>query len=558
MLVIASAHRSGRVLEERDESGFMLFSELIKHIGGGVTVMESRLASDPSINRVCEDSRKVQRGDLFVARSGTKTSGAQFAADALSKGAAAIISAEALDLPASVPFARVDNANRALALLAHEIAGHPTASMKMLAVTGTKGKTTVAYLLRSVLKAAGHKVGMIGTVEIDDGKFAVPADMTTPGSVDLVDLFSRMKANGVTHCIMEVSSHALHQDRVAGIDFAVAIFTNLTGDHLDYHKTMEEYAAAKALLFNSLDAGATAIINIDDRYASAMTKQCRADIVPIHVEPLPAPSDKRLFSPQPPANGWTALVSGLASDSMHVHVRSDYPHETGVFEFNSPMIGCHNAYNLLCVIAAASALGIRVYDALDALENDTGAPGRLQPVIAPGQERSAMPFQVFVDYAHTHDALENVLTTLRTTMSNCFTRFQPNNGRLICLFGCGGDRDRTKRPKMAKVAETLADFVILTSDNPRTENPLAIIEEICTGFSPSWKTARKITVEPDRRLAIQKAIALAQPGDVVLLAGKGHENYQIIGTTKHHFDDVEEAQNALRELNMIHQDARQK
>ncbi len=242
----------------------MKFTELISPLSDTVSCNP---ASNPEILRIVEDSRRVQPGDLFVARSGTKTSGAAFAADAIKAGAVAIVAAEPVAVPESVAFVQVPNANAALALLAHQIRGNPTRTMKMLAVTGTKGKTTVAYLLRSVLKAAGKKVGMIGTVEIDDGNAVVPAEMTTPGPTELVDLFARMQHNGVEYCVMEVSSHALHQHRVAGIDFAVAIFTNLTGDHLDYHKTMEEYAAAKALLFQGLKPSAVAVVNADDSWA---------------------------------------------------------------------------------------------------------------------------------------------------------------------------------------------------------------------------------------------------------------------------------------------------
>ncbi|MCL2648282.1 MAG: UDP-N-acetylmuramoyl-L-alanyl-D-glutamate--2,6-diaminopimelate ligase [Phycisphaerales bacterium] len=504
--------------------------------------------------RICEDSRKVRAGDLFVARSGTKVTGMAFVKDAIARGAVVVVSEEPTPLLSpgiaipgldGIAWVKVPNANLAAALLAHEMAGRPTSGMKVIGVTGTKGKTTVAYLMRSVLKDAGYKVGMIGTVELDDGKKVIPAEMTTPGATELVDLFCRMRTNGVTHCIMEVSSHALHQHRVAGIDFAVGIFTNLTGDHLDYHKTMDAYAAAKAMLFTGLRRKAVAVVNMDDPYWGIVAQSCRAEIVPIRVEPMSgAKAPHHLASPNPPKNGWAALVSWLSSRGMQLQIKNNDAKGVGACEVYTPLIGRHNAYNLLSVIAAATALGIEVYDTLNTLEKSTGAPGRLQRV------ESDMKFSVFVDYAHTHDALENVLTALRATIGG-------PPPRLICLFGCGGDRDRTKRPKMAAVAERLADVVIVTSDNPRTENPQTIIEEICTGFSQSPSApgsagglGGKIIVEPDRRLAIQKAIELAQKGgggDVVLLAGKGHENYQIIGTTKHHFDDLEEATAAMKQ-----------
>ncbi|HUO08652.1 MAG TPA: UDP-N-acetylmuramoyl-L-alanyl-D-glutamate--2,6-diaminopimelate ligase [Phycisphaerae bacterium] len=505
----------------------MRFSELIQRIGGRVQVMDVRAGGaggggDPEILRVCEDSRKVRAGDLFVARGGTKTSGEQFVADAIAKGAVAIVSEESPGI--AIPgleregaFARVGNANLALALLAHELAGNPTSGMKMIGVTGTKGKTTVAYLMRSVLKAAGKKVGMVGTVEIDDGVTVVPAEMTTPGVVELVELFSRMKANGVTHCVMEVSSHSLHQHRVAGIDWAVAIFTNLTGDHLDYHKTMEEYAAAKAMLFQGLKGGAVAVINADDSYATQMVRDCTVKVLRYALNG---------------AADWTAAIPTMSASGMDMEIKG----RDGISQyFASPLVGRHNAYNTLCALAGADALGIPLDKIIDGLDEMEGVPGRLQPVVPEGWGRQGMRFQVLVDYAHTHDSLENVLRAVRTTMGK---------GRLICVFGCGGDRDRTKRPKMAAVAETFADLVIVTSDNPRTEDPHAIIAEIRTGFSSNANG--KVKVEPDRRAAIRTAISIADSGDVVLLAGKGHENYQIIGTTKHHFDDVEEAQAALK------------
>jgi UDP-N-acetylmuramoyl-L-alanyl-D-glutamate--2,6-diaminopimelate ligase len=527
----------------------MRFLELMRVVGGrGVVVEEMRAGSGegPEILGVCEDSRKVRAGDLFVARSGTKRSGGEFVAEAVSRGAVAVVSAENVAVPEGLALARVGNGNLAAALLAHEVAGNPTREMKMIGVTGTKGKTTVAYLMRSVLKAAGAVVGMVGTVEIDDGKTVVPAEMTTPGAVELVELFSRMKKNGVTHCVMEVSSHALHQDRVAGIEWAVGMFTNLTGDHLDYHGTMEEYGAAKARLFEGLGAQASAIINADDAFASRIIRDCRAKIVPIHIEPLPDAGVKKLISPVPPDHGWAALIQGMTSKGMRLHVRGP---SSVVFEFNTPLVGRYNAYNLLLTIAGACSLGMNVNDTGGGIKGNKGAPGRLQPVVPLEGSRDEMPFQVFVDYAHTHDSLENVLIAVRATMGR--TEKPPKGGtpnRLICVFGCGGDRDRTKRPKMGAVAERLADVVVVTSDNPRTENPDAIIQEVCAGFSDGWKEKGKIAVETDRRSAIRRAIGEAKAGDVVLIAGKGHENYQIVGTTKSHFDDVEEAAAAMSAL----------
>jgi len=478
-------------------------------------VSACRMAGNPEIQRVAEDSRRVQPGDLFVARAGTKASGADYATAAIAAGAVAIVAAEPLTVPNHVAFVQVANAHAALALLAHQIHGNPTGAMKLLGVTGTNGKTTITYLLRAIFHAAGHRCGLIGTVQIDDGATVVESQMTTPAPLALAELFARMRANGVPYAIMETSSHALHQDRVAGMDFAVAMFTNLTGDHLDYHITMDHYAAAKALLFERLAPGATAIINADDPWAPRMVRDCPARIVRYAID---TPAD------------WSATISSMTSVGTDLEVRGpDGLH----FHFASPLVGRHNVYNSLCAMAAADAVGISLPAIRTGLAGMAGPPGRLQPVVPPNTERRALRAQVFVDYAHTHDALENVLQALRP-----LTRRQ-----LICVFGCGGDRDTTKRPKMAAVAEKLADRIIVTSDNPRTEDPQAILQMILTGFSAAGRA--KLLVEPDRRAAIATAIAQAQPGDVVLIAGKGHENYQILGTTKHHFDDVEEATTAL-------------
>ena len=333
-----------------------------------------------------------------------------------------------------------------------------------------------------------------------------------------------MKKNGVTHCVMEVSSHALHQQRVAGIDWAVAIFTNLTGDHLDYHKTMDRYGAAKAMLFEGLGSGAVGVINVDDKYAGRMAEGCRGNVVGYGVA---AAGEARPV----PVGGWLGTIESMRSDGMTLAARACAGETIAI---KTPLVGRHNAYNLMSVVAAARGLGIDAATIVRALDGNVGAPGRLEPVVPAGIKRDDMAFQVFVDYAHTHDALENVLKALRGTMGK---------GRLICLFGCGGDRDRTKRPKMAAVAERLADEVIVTSDNPRTEDPAAIIEEVKKGFSADVNG--KVRIEADRRAAIGLAIGAAKKGDVVLIAGKGHEDYQIVGTVKHHFDDVEEAVKAM-------------
>jgi UDP-N-acetylmuramoyl-L-alanyl-D-glutamate--2,6-diaminopimelate ligase len=321
-----------------------------------------------------------------------------------------------------------------------------------------------------------------------------------------------MRGHGVRHCVLEVSSHALHQERVAGVSFAVGMFTNLTGDHLDYHGTMDAYAAAKALLFRGLGRAATAVINADDVWADRMIGDSPANVVRFGLRG---------------ACDWTATIRRMTSDGTQLMLRGPAGIEV---DYPSPLVGRHNVYNTRCATAAAYAIGVPLAAIIDGLGAMPGVPGRLERVTAPGDR-----FQVFVDYAHTHDALENVLLALRGTMER--------SGRLLCVFGCGGDRDRTKRPKMGAVAEKLADRVSVTSDNPRTEDPGRIIDEIMVGVSAGGRGS--VEIEADRRAAIRQAISVAEAGDVVLIAGKGHEDYQIIGTEKRHFDDREEAVAAL-------------
>jgi UDP-N-acetylmuramoyl-L-alanyl-D-glutamate--2,6-diaminopimelate ligase len=459
-----------------------------------------------AVTGVTEDSREVQPGYLFVARAGTRTDGAKFVHQAAARGAVAVVSIVPLpDCP--LPVIVVPDPAVATSVLAHAFHGHPSAErLKLVGVTGTNGKTTVAYLLRHVLSSFNTRCGLIGTVEIDDGKSRWEATMTTPAAVEVASLLARMRDRGCRACAMEVSSHSLHQGRVAGATFAGAAFTNLTGDHLDYHGTMDDYAAAKATLFAGLSPDAVAAVNAGDDWSARMVRDCQARVIRYG---FGKEADYR-------ARDLSATAAG-ARFTLHA------PH--GRAELNLPMIGRHNVENAL---AAAALLGevfhLSVAQIATGLNGATGAPGRLQPV------RVGQPFAVLVDYAHTDDALENVLTALRPLCK----------GRLRVVFGCGGDRDPTKRPRMARVAERLADDVYLTSDNPRTEDPAAILSQIAAGF-----TGQPRLIEPDRRSALAAALSDAGPDDVVLVAGKGHENYQIVGTVKHHFDDVEECTRLL-------------
>ncbi|HWP39279.1 MAG TPA: UDP-N-acetylmuramoyl-L-alanyl-D-glutamate--2,6-diaminopimelate ligase [Tepidisphaeraceae bacterium] len=469
---------------------------------------------DVRISGIQEDSRLIRPGDLFIARPGTKADGSQFIADAQARGAVAVVSSKRVD-GIALPQVTIEDP-AAASVLANVFYGEPSASMRVVGVTGTNGKTTTTYLIRHLLKRAGIRCGLIGTVEIDDGKTRQAAEMTTPSATEVARLLAAMRDRGCRACAMETSSHALHQHRVSGVRFAAAAFTNLSGDHLDYHKTIDDYAAAKARLFEMLPPDAVACVNVDDQWSGRMIRDTQARVI-----------------------GW-GFASGADYRARDVATSSGGTHfvlvsPDGRTEVKMQLIGRHNVENALCAAAVVGeAFGLSVHQIAAGLSDAAGAPGRLQAVHA-GQ-----PFTVLVDYAHTDDALENVLSALRP-----LTR-----GRLRVVFGCGGDRDRSKRPRMARVAERLADVIYVTSDNPRTENPQAIIDEILSGFSSdtakNGREGKNVIVEPDRRTAIQRVLADAESDDVVLIAGKGHEDYQIIGTVKHHFDDVEEATRALQ------------
>ena len=464
---------------------------------------------DTEITGIQEDSRLLKPGNLFIARGGTRTSGAQFLEDARQRGAAAAL-VEKIVADCALPQLAVADPAGAVALLADAFYGHPSRALKVMGITGTNGKTTTTYLIRHMLQRYGIRCGMIGTVEIDDGASCVEATMTTPSPIAVTAIMARMRDNGCQGCAIEVSSHALHQQRVGAVHFAAGAFTNLTGDHLDYHLTMDNYAAAKAILFEMIPDDAAALINARDPWAMRMVRDTRARVRQFAVE---LPADYRATDIQITAQG-SRFTLHTPRGSAPVQMR---------------LIGRHNIENALtaasCVMETFALTPAQV---AEALRDAIGAPGRLQSVVA-GQ-----PFAVLVDYAHTDDALKNVLLALRP-----LTR-----GKLRVLFGCGGDRDATKRPRMAAVARELADEVYVTSDNPRTEDPQAIINQIIAGMD--LKRGTPVHVQMDRQAAIRQIITDARPEDVVLLAGKGHENYQIIGTTKHHFDDVEEATRVLQ------------
>ena len=482
----------------------MKLSQLLR----GVSVRECHADMEMEISGVSYDSRKTAAGDLFVAMTGYETDGHKFIPMARDKGAACVLCQERPQ--GEGPYVLVEDSRLALAQVGRAWYGDPAASMKMVGVTGTNGKTTTTYLLKDILEqAAGAKVGLIGTNQNMIGSEVIPTERTTPESFELQGLLRRMADAGCTHVVMEVSSHALYLKRVEGIRFAVGIFTNLTQDHLDFHKTMENYCDAKALLFTRCDVG---VYNADDPWAPRLMEEatCRKVSVGEHGD---VPVDLAARNIVLTAEG-VSFDAVTAEESVPVHVG---------------IPGGFMVYNTLGVLAAARALGVSLEDSAGVRRHSAHVKGRVEVVPTPGD------YTMLIDYAHTPDALENVLSAARG-----FAK-----GRVVALFGCGGDRDRTKRPKMGRIAADMADFVIVTSDNPRTEEPEAIIREILAGMEG---TATPYAVVPNRIEAIRYAMDHAQPGDVIILAGKGHETYQIIGHEKRHLDEREVVADYVREL----------
>ena len=476
----------------------MRFSQLCSDAGLGVASRRG----DADVRAVVTDSRRAGAGGCFIAVRGPNTDGHQYIASAVAAGCTAVVCEDASAVPAEIACAVVADSRSAAGPMAQAALGWPCRKLIIAGVTGTNGKTTIIYLLRHILDLAGRKVAMLGTVSYETIANRTPARTTTPGAVELAGMMAEIVAAGGTHLVMEVSSHALDQRRTDGIDFDVAALTNLSGDHLDYHGSMENYFAAKRRLFEGLPADARVVLNRDEDCSEQMASATAATVVWYGLSAA-ADVSCRIDSIDITGGGFLLRTGG-----GEVHVQTS-------------LIGRHNVYNCLAAAAAAEAMGVDIKTIAKALGQVRCVPGRLQRI------KAETPFEVLVDYAHTDDALDKVLSALRPVTT----------GRLIVVFGCGGDRDRTKRPRMAGAAERWADAVIVTSDNPRSEEPTAIIEEIMTGFSSSAR--KKVRTEPNRRSAIASAIGSAGDGDVVLIAGKGHENYQVIGDERIHFDDVE-------------------
>ncbi len=469
--------------------------------------------SDQPIDGVTSDSRRIRPGWAFVAISGIQMDGHQFIPHAIDQGAVAVVAEKTagLILPPHVSCVRVSNTRCALAHMSAAFREHPSGTLALVGVTGTKGKTTTTYLLEAMLRASNQTPGVIGTISYRYADRAYPADQTTPGAEDLQRLLREMVDANVSHCVMEVSSHALALDRVRGCRFAAALFTNLRQDHFDFHGDVESYYRAKARLFCEYPLG-IAIVNRDDPYGQRLLAETRA------------PGITYGFSAEA-----DVAVMKLVMDASGMQLQAKVGGQpVGI---RSPLIGRHNVYNVLGALAAGVGLGLDVSCAIHGIMGLAGIPGRFERV------DQGQPFTVLVDYAHTEDALRNVLAAARS-----ITR-----GRVIVVFGAGGDRDRSKRPCMGRAAAECADVAVITSDNPRTEPPADIIRAIEIGYRDMGDSSRCCVIE-DRASAIYEAMKLAQVGDVVIIAGKGHETYQIVGTQRLSFDDRLVAREALHAL----------
>ncbi len=478
----------------------------IKHLVRGLKLDLPSEVADIKISGLTDDSRKVNHGDLFLAIPGNSIDGRNYINEAASLGASAILTTTGKKFDATIPIIYVENIRNVVAVIASQFFGQPSAKMKVAGITGTNGKTTVTFMLARIFESLGKKWGKIGTIGYYIGDQLIPSSNTTPGSVELQRHLAEMVKIGLDGCAMEVSSHALDQNRCDSVQFASATFTNLTQDHLDYHPNMEAYFIAKARLFENAPVS---IVNIDDQYGvklhNRLTSKCitygtdsQADL---HFESIKADVNRSLL-------------------------KFKYQGQTAELDLHLP--GWFNHQNAAAAIGTAIGLGVPFAQAVNGLSQAPSVPGRLQPV------KMGQPFGVYVDYAHTPDALEKLLMSLR--------RFNPK--RLIVVFGCGGDRDKKKRPLMGEVVSKNADVAFVTSDNPRSEEPSAILKDIVKGITDK----KKCQVIEDRSQAIKAALSVAGAGDIVVIAGKGHEEYQIVGNVRKYFSDIEVSKSALKKL----------
>ncbi len=478
-----------------------------------LTAINATGVPDVSVVSVTEDSRRVQPGSVFIAMPGEHVDGHDYAQAAADQGAIAVIGPRIdIDTLAGIPYLHAEHPRRATGIAVHSLAGDPTGDMTVIGVTGTNGKSSTVVLIEHVLNATGQSAACLGTLGYNVGGECLPAPHTTPFAEDLARLFRQAHEAGQRYAVMEASSHAIEQERTAGIHYNVAAFTNLTQDHLDYHNDMDTYRAIKIRLFERIEAeNGFTVVNTDDPSGAAFVN---ASPVPCH-------------------------TFGAKGDCRALDAR--YGLRETTFQFTSPwgdapvrmkLIGAHNVANAMCALTVVCGLGVPVADAAEAIGSLKNVPGRFECIDA-GQD-----FVVVVDYAHTDDGLRNVLQTARAVCEN----------RVICVFGCGGDRDRGKRPKMAAVAAELADYSIITSDNPRTEDPDRIIKDVEAGaIAAGQRNGSDYELIADREQAIRRGIDMAAPDDLIMIAGKGHEDYQILGTKKIHFDDREIARQILAE-----------
>ncbi len=511
----------------------------------GLPGIKNQVGSEILVGGICRDSRRVEKDDLFVAVPGTKVDGSEFAAVAVRAGAAAVLASRPLE-GLGVPVAVAEDVRLVMGMAAARMYGRPDLKLDIIGVTGTNGKTTVTYLIESILKSAGKKPAVIGTIEYRFGNKAWPADNTTPESMDLIKIMEEVQREGATHVVMEISSHALDQKRVAGMKIRSAVFTNLSRDHLDYHADMDEYFEAKKKLFTEVILGKwaevsekdgpepLAALNLDDPRGTALALEMEKNATGYLGYGL--------------TSAWAKVKAknvDISSGGIKARI------ESGDAEFNieSRLVGEHNLENILAAVSILIGRGISPETIRMGVRELKKVPGRLEPV------ENSSGVTVLVDYAHTPDALSHAVETCRGLARK----------RLITVFGCGGDRDPGKRPEMGKIAVCGSNLTVVTSDNPRTEDPDKIIEDVMAGIRElaekkdkdqgavrrgkreDGPTPGERLVEPDRRKAIRAAIQAAEPGDIVLIAGKGHEDYQIIGGEKTHFDDREEARLALME-----------
>lgn len=482
---------------------------MLKNMMEGVPLLIFSGSENEDIKGIAYSSKKVQPGFLFTALKGVKKDGFDFIEEALLKGASAFLSEKPRPENFSKNWIQVPDSRESLALCSANFYSHPSQKMKIVGITGTKGKTTTTYLLEEILKKSHLRPGVIGTISYRGPEMEISADRTTPEAPDIQRMLGEMLSSGATHCLIEVSSHSLDLKRVLGIGFDTTVFTNLSGDHLDYHQSMEKYFEAKKKLFFLNGKKSVAVVNSDDSWGKKLISLLSMEIITYGLEP-------------------DAHVRGEHFKLTEKGTELLIKHPAGELSVFSPLLGKPNVYNILASVAVALTLNIPAQAIKEGIAALQGVQGRFEKI------ENSLGLHIFVDYAHADDALRNLLETAR----------ELNPRRILLVFGAGGDRDKTKRPRMGKIAGTLADWTIITSDNPRSEDPLAIISDIEKGIK---KTGTKdYQILPDRKEAIEEALSLGKKGDYILVAGKGHENYQIIKDKVTHFDDAEVIREILK------------